>query len=174
MRAVARPRKCSGHPPRRDKNLQHLADALQAHPDEPLHVIWEYSWDGATGALMSEFMALGNHRKSIRAEIAEVSDRVRQVELDALRTNRELAHGNLSPDALVVLISAIPKFLNLENRRPDGTPRTSRRRRTVSRLGGAAGNRTRHENRADLRNAGSNNAELRETTRKCLGICERC
>ena len=70
-------------------------------------MIWEYSWDGATGALMSEFMALGNHRKSIRAEVAEVSDRVRQVELDALRTNRELAHGNLSPDALVVLISAI-------------------------------------------------------------------
>jgi hypothetical protein len=43
-----------------------------------------------------------------------VSDRVRQVELDALRTNRELADGNLSPDALVLLISAIPKFLNRE------------------------------------------------------------
>jgi hypothetical protein len=48
---------------------------------------------------MSEFMALGNHRRSIRAEIAEVSDRVRQVELDALRTNRELADDNLSLDA---------------------------------------------------------------------------
>ena len=94
---------------RRDKNLQRLEDALQAHPNEPLHVIWEYSWDEATGALMTEFMALGNHRKSIRAEIAEVSERVRQVELDALRTNRDL-----SPDALVLLINAIPKFLNLE------------------------------------------------------------
>jgi hypothetical protein len=32
----------------------------------------------------------------------------------ALRTNRDLADGNLSPDALVLLISVIPKFLNLE------------------------------------------------------------
>jgi AcrR family transcriptional regulator len=99
---------------RRDKDLQRLADALQAHPDEPLHVIWEFSLDEGTGALMTEFMALGNHRKSIRAEIAEVSERVRQVELHALRTNRDLADGNLSPAALALLIGAIPKFLNLE------------------------------------------------------------
>lgn len=98
---------------RRNKNLQRLADALKARPGDPLHVIWEYSWDEATGALMTEFMALGNHRKSIRAEIAEVSERVRQVELDALRTNRDFA-DDLSPDALVLLINAIPKFLNLE------------------------------------------------------------
>lgn len=99
---------------RRDKNVQRLADRLQSNPDEPLHVIWEYSWDEATGALMTEFMALGNHRKSIRAEIADVSERARQVELDAVRANRNLADGDLSPDALVLLISAIPKFLNLE------------------------------------------------------------
>jgi hypothetical protein len=39
-------------------------------------------------------------------------------------------------------------------------------RPTVSRLGGAAENRTRYENRADLRNAGSNDAELCEPARQ--------
>ncbi len=46
--------------------------------------------------------------------MASVFRVVRQVELDALRTNRDFADGDLSPDALVLLMNAIPKFLNLE------------------------------------------------------------
>ena len=33
---------------------------------------------------MMEFMALGNHRKSILGEIADATNRVRKVQLDAL------------------------------------------------------------------------------------------
>src|SRR6476661_2409563 len=56
-----------------ERGLAHLTKELERRTVDPLRAVWEYSWDEATGALMTEFMALGNHRKSIRNEIA--SDR---------------------------------------------------------------------------------------------------
>lgn len=101
-----------------DRNIARLTQALQERPDDPLRVLWQYSWAEATGALITEFMALGNHRKSIRAEIAEVTERVRRVQLDALERRFTkgvtLPEGHLSPGALLLLITGIPKFLNLE------------------------------------------------------------
>ena len=52
--------------------------------DQPLQVLWEYSRDESSSALTSEFLALGNHRKSIRSEIAETTERVRRLQLDLL------------------------------------------------------------------------------------------
>lgn len=100
-----------------ERNLEHLAKALKERADDPLHAVWEYSWDEATGALMTEFMALGNHRKSIRAAIAEVTERVRKVQLAALTAkfgDDAKPDGNLSSAALLLLVSGLPKFLNLE------------------------------------------------------------
>src|SRR5689334_19519969 len=67
-----------------ERNLTILAKALEDRPDDPLHALWDFSWDEATGALMTEFMALGNHRKSIRSAIADVTNQVRQIEVKAL------------------------------------------------------------------------------------------
>jgi hypothetical protein len=79
--------------------------------------MWEYSWNEATGALITEFMALGNHRKSIRSEIAKVTERMRKLQVDvladALGADAHLK-GDLSLDAVVLLITGLPKFLNLE------------------------------------------------------------
>lgn len=101
-----------------ERNLARLTKALQKRPDEPLRVLWEYSWDEATSALTIEFMALGNHRKSIRTEIADVTEQVRTASLDALTAkfgdDVPLPEGRLSPGALLLLITGIPKFLNLE------------------------------------------------------------
>jgi len=101
-----------------ERNVARLTKALQKRPDEPLRVLWEYSWDEATSALTIEFMALGNHRKSIRAEIANVTEQVRTVSLDALTAkfgeDAILPEGRFSPGALLLLITGIPKFLNLE------------------------------------------------------------
>lgn len=101
-----------------DRNVARLTEALQEHPADPLRVLWQYSWAEATGALITEFMALGNHRKSIRAEIAEVTERVRRIQLDALESRFgkgiALPEGQLSPAALLLLITGMPKFLNLE------------------------------------------------------------
>jgi AcrR family transcriptional regulator len=63
---------------RSEQNEQRLADTLRAHPDQPLRVLWDYSRDESTAALTTEFLALGNHRPSIRSEIAESTDRCRR------------------------------------------------------------------------------------------------
>jgi AcrR family transcriptional regulator len=100
-----------------ERNLTYLAKALEKRSADPLRALWEYSWDEATGALMTEFMALGNHRKNIRAEIAAVTESVRKVQLDALVSKFGKGArpvGNLSLPALQLLISGLPKFLNLE------------------------------------------------------------
>ena len=66
------------------RNLEHLSTTLQKRADDPLHAMWEYSWDEATGALITEFMALGNHRKTIRSEIADVTERMRKLQIEVL------------------------------------------------------------------------------------------
>lgn len=99
------------------RNIEFLAKMLEKRPEAPLHALWDYGWAEATGALMAEFMALGNHRKPIRAEIAEVARRVREVQLDALiakyGTDARLA-GDLTLDAALMLITGFPKLLILE------------------------------------------------------------
>lgn len=99
-----------------DRNFELLRRGLETRAEDPLHAMWEYSWDEATGALITEFMALGNHRKSIRSEIANVTKRMRKVQIDALRDKYSDARlaGDLSLGAVVLLITGLPKFLNLE------------------------------------------------------------
>ena len=103
---------------RSDRNLQKLTDSLEAHPDTPLRVIWEYSADETSSALLIEFMALGNHRKTIRAEIAETSERSRKVQLDALaatRKNRAGSNDEIADAALLFLMAGIPKVMLMES-----------------------------------------------------------
>jgi hypothetical protein len=81
-----------------------------------LRVLWEYSRDEAATSLMMEFMALGNHRKSILREIADATNRVRQVQLDALTRHwgEHGRRGDRSPAAVLFLITGVPKMLQLE------------------------------------------------------------
>ncbi len=80
-------------------------------------MLWEYSQEESTAALTTEFLALGNHRKSIRAEIAEFTDRVRELQLDALRSSAvdDLPGlGDLSIEVLLFVLTGVPKLLRLE------------------------------------------------------------
>lgn len=100
-----------------ERGLAHLKKELERRTDDPLRAVWEYSWDEATGALMTEFMALGNHRKSIANEIAGVTEAVRKLQLDALTAKfgkDAKPVGDFSLPALQLLMSGMPKFLNLE------------------------------------------------------------
>lgn len=100
-----------------DRNLEFLTKTMRSRPNDPLRALWEYSWDEATGALMTEFTALGNHRKAIRTHIAEVTNRVRALQLDALAAKYgkdARLEGDLSLGAALLLITGFPKFLNLE------------------------------------------------------------
>ncbi|ETB11767.1 TetR/AcrR family transcriptional regulator [Mycobacterium avium] len=100
-----------------ERNLQWLTEELQRRADDPLHALWESSWHESTSALMTEFMALGNHRKSIRSEIAAVTDSMRRVQVEALVAkfgNDARLLADLSFDAVVLLINGVPKLLGLE------------------------------------------------------------
>jgi TetR/AcrR family transcriptional repressor of nem operon len=102
---------------RSEQNLQRLVDALRARPDQALRVLWEYSRDESTAALTTEFLALGNHRKSIRAVIAESTEQVRRIQLDTLNQAWEqagLGDSDLPPPALLFLMTGIPKLIRLE------------------------------------------------------------
>jgi TetR/AcrR family transcriptional repressor of nem operon len=101
---------------RSGQNLARLTEAL-ASTNQPLRVLWEYSREESAAAFTTEFLALGNHRKSIRAVIAEVTEQVRKLQLDAVRkatAGTSVAIGGLSPDALLFLVTGIPKLVRLE------------------------------------------------------------
>ena len=99
------------------QNLERLTAALAARPEEPLRVLWEYSQEESTAALTTEFLALGNHRKSIASEIAEVTEQVRRLQLEAIARRPPEAHLDLdalTPKALLFLVTGIPKLIRLE------------------------------------------------------------
>jgi TetR/AcrR family transcriptional regulator len=100
---------------RSEANLQRLVEDL--HRDRPLHAIWEYASDPTGTALTSEFLALANHRKAIQAEIAEVADRFRKVQLEALSGVFEgygIDPELFPPAAIAVLMAAIPRVIVIE------------------------------------------------------------
>ncbi len=99
------------------QNADRIAEALHAAGDKPLRVLWEYSQEESNSALTTEFLALGNHRPQIRSEIAEVTEEVRALQLDALRNrfgNEGIDMGRLSPEAFLFLLTGAPKLIRLE------------------------------------------------------------
>src|ERR1700742_385491 len=72
-----------------EANLMRQREALAA--DRPLHALWDLNT--AHGArLLMEFMALANHRKEIRSEIADFAARFGELEENAV-TLALRAHG---------------------------------------------------------------------------------
>ncbi len=100
---------------RSERNLERLADALQG--DDPLQALWDYANDTAHVALTFEFLALANHRKAIKAELVEVSERFRKVELEAF-TPVVAAAGidvdEFPADGLLLIMMAIPTQVALQ------------------------------------------------------------
>lgn len=104
-----------------ERDVDRWDAALEKRPDEPLRVLWEYSRGETAGVLSMELMALGNHRPALRAEIAAGTERIRELQLEAVVA--KYGDGNFlddrfSPDAMVLLLTGMPKYLSLE----DGIP----------------------------------------------------
>jgi TetR/AcrR family transcriptional regulator, transcriptional repressor for nem operon len=100
-----------------DAHIERFTATLKERNNEPLRVLWEFSRDRATAALMIELTALGNRRPSIKAEIGQATERLRQVQLDALAAASQShppVNSELSPAALVFLLTGIPKLIALE------------------------------------------------------------
>jgi AcrR family transcriptional regulator len=92
-------------------------EAVLASP-QPLWAFWDLLLDRGNGDLTTEFIALANHRKAIRSEIAESSRIFRQAQLAALDRVIETSKSATpfkSPEAVVLLLSAVSRFLTTEN-----------------------------------------------------------
>ena len=101
-----------------ERDLDRWNNALQRRPDEPLRVLWEYSFREAAGAMSTELMALGNRRPALRAEIGEGTERIRKAQLEALIAkygDDAFLDDRFSPEAMVLLLTSIPKYLSLED-----------------------------------------------------------
>lgn len=99
------------------QNFDRLAAALVARPHQPLRVAWEHSRDESSSAVTTEFLALGNHRVSIREAIASSTEQVRAAQLAAVRTcyrNVDPAHPAASPEAALFVVTSLPKMMRLE------------------------------------------------------------
>jgi AcrR family transcriptional regulator len=98
-----------------EDNLARQARAL-ASP-KPLRELWRFSRDEAGTALMLEFMALANHRKEIRAEIARYAEEFRAQQVEALTPLLEQYGFDpaVAPAVCVMLLmSGISRALVLE------------------------------------------------------------
>lgn len=85
---------------------------------QPLWAFWDLLLDRSNGDLNAEFIALANHRKAIRSEIAESSRTFRRGQLAALAGVIEAsssARASGAPGAVVLLLSAVSRFLTTEN-----------------------------------------------------------
>jgi TetR/AcrR family transcriptional regulator len=98
-----------------ERNLERQARALAS--DQPLRALWAFSREPDGVALTVEFTALANHRKTIRAEIAAYAEQFRRQQAEAL-TEVFRSYGidpeQLPPEAMLVLMSSIARFLVME------------------------------------------------------------
>ena len=98
-----------------DRGLQPVTTVLESA--QPLWQIWELSHDFADNSLMTEFIALSNHHKAIRAEIAAYSERLRILHIEKLSSVLE-GYG-VDPDewpaaSVVLFMIGMSRFLQME------------------------------------------------------------
>ena len=104
---------------RAEEGLEVQAQALQS--PQPLWALWRFCTDPAFTRISMEFMALANHRKELRAEIAYYAERFREEQRQAVTAalqrygvnNREDGE-DVPPVVWTVLMTSLSRFLVLE------------------------------------------------------------
>ena len=100
---------------RAEENIARFERAIAA--DGSLRNLWRLNADTRGAVFTVELVALANHRKAIRAEIARYAERFRAVQLDALAA--ALAADGIGPDELppvaaLLLMTGLSQVLALE------------------------------------------------------------
>jgi AcrR family transcriptional regulator len=86
--------------------------------DASLSVLWQMNAEPRGAAFLIEFVALANHRKAIRAEIASWAERWRAVQLEALTTALEavgVTPDTFPPEAALLLMTGVANVLAIEH-----------------------------------------------------------
>jgi AcrR family transcriptional regulator len=97
---------------RAEQGLDRQVQAISS--DQPLRALWALSDDPTGTALMMEFAALANHRKSVGAEIARYGElfRTRQTEvLTRVMEEQGIDTERFPPAMVMVLITGLSQIL---------------------------------------------------------------
>ena len=100
---------------RADENLARFERAVAA--DGSLRSLWRLASDTRGARFTTEIVALSNHRKAIRAEVARVAERFREVQLRALRAALEVegvTEADCPPVVALLLMTGLGQVLSLE------------------------------------------------------------
>jgi AcrR family transcriptional regulator len=100
---------------RAEENLARFEQAIAE--DGSLSNLWRLNSDQRGAAFTLEFVALANHRKEIRAEIARYADRFRAAQVEAMR--RAFAASGIAEDetpaeVALLLMTGLAQVLALE------------------------------------------------------------
>jgi AcrR family transcriptional regulator len=100
---------------RAEDGLRLQAQALQS--PQPLWALWRFSTDPAATALTMEYVALANHRKALKAEIAYYAERFREEQCKAVSTVLDrygIDPADVPPLVWSVLITGVSQVLVME------------------------------------------------------------
>ena len=91
-----------------------IEEALRA--DDPVRALWRFLADPSRIAMALEFMALANHRKAVRAHMAQHCEEMRRREVDIFTRvlGERLAASGVAPAALSVVLAGIGRALVME------------------------------------------------------------
>ena len=101
---------------RAEQGLERQDRAFES--EQPLWAVWELSRDPRGNALTMEFIALANHRKEIRAELAASAERYRselRQGLEAVFERYGVRAGELPPLVCTVLLTSLSRVLVIEH-----------------------------------------------------------
>lgn len=91
-----------------EANLERQRKALTS--ETPMRALWEVATEPRGAAMLMEFMALANHRKEIRTELAAYAERYRESQLAALTVimrSRGVDLDALPPTLMSVMITSL-------------------------------------------------------------------
>ncbi|BBZ12208.1 TetR/AcrR family transcriptional regulator [Mycobacterium branderi] len=100
---------------RAEEGLRVHAQALRS--PQPLWALWRFSIDPTATAVTMEYVALANHRKALKAEIAYYAERFREEQRDAVSNVLErygIDAEEVPPLVWSVLITSVSRVLVME------------------------------------------------------------
>ncbi len=100
---------------RADENVARVERAIAK--DGSLGALWKLNADPRGARFNMEFVALANHRKAIRSEIARYADRYRAVQLGAVTSTLRslgISDETLPPIVALLMMTGLTQVLSLE------------------------------------------------------------
>ena len=100
---------------RADENLERFEREVAAEPS--LAALWRFGIDPRGSVFTIELAALANHRKAIRAELAQYAERYRTAQLrvlEAILAERRIGAVGMPPTALLLLLTGVGQVMGIE------------------------------------------------------------